>query len=59
MTVRPVDLGVVKTLSPNPPTAGGPVTYSLVATNHGPSDATGVMVHDDLPSQLAEPDRHR
>ena len=55
VTVRPVDLGVVKTLSPNPPTAGSPVTYTIVASNAGPSDATGVTVNDHFPSELQSP----
>ena len=55
VTVRPVDLGVVKTLDPNPPVAGGPVTYTIVATNGGPSNATGVTVRDGIPTALQSP----
>lgn len=48
------DVGVVKTVTA--PTAnavpGQNITYSVVATNHGPSVATGVVVKDTLPSTL-------
>src|SRR5437879_4972270 len=43
------DLGVTKT-GPATATAGGPIAYTLTATNNGPSDATGVTVSDTLPA---------
>ncbi|MBP9072110.1 MAG: DUF11 domain-containing protein, partial [Caldilineaceae bacterium] len=44
------DLQVVK--SATPAIAGGVMTYTIVATNHGPSPATGVEVLDTLPAQV-------
>ena len=55
VTVRPVDLRVVKTLSPNPPVAGQPIVYTIVATNDGPSPASGVTVRDALPTKMQNP----
>jgi uncharacterized repeat protein (TIGR01451 family)/fimbrial isopeptide formation D2 family protein len=42
------DLGVVKT-GPAVAAAGGQIAWTLVATDHGPSAATGVTVSDTLP----------
>ncbi len=44
------DLGIVKTDSPNPAVAGQQLTYTLQATNYGPSNATAVTVSDTLPA---------
>ena len=49
------DLSIDKTLSPMPPVAGAPATYTLQVSNVGPSDATGVTVTDPLPAQLTGP----
>lgn len=48
------DVGVVKTVTAPTTNAvpGQNITYSIVATNHGPSVATGVVVSDPLPSSL-------
>ncbi len=50
ITVAPAgDLQVVKT-APATVVAGGSLTYTLVATNNGPDDATGVVIDDTLPA---------
>jgi uncharacterized repeat protein (TIGR01451 family) len=43
------DLALVKTAAPNPVKAGQQLTYTLTATNNGPSNATGVTIVDTLP----------
>jgi uncharacterized repeat protein (TIGR01451 family) len=48
-----IDLSIVKSDDIDPITLGnGDVTYTIVATNHGPIDATGVVITDDLPGEL-------
>ena len=42
------DLQVVKTSSPDPAVAGGPLTSTISVTNAGPSPATGVVVTDTM-----------
>ena len=54
-TVTPVpgavsDLEIVKTVNNSTPYTGEIVEFTLVATNQGPSNATGVVVTDVLPS---------
>jgi uncharacterized repeat protein (TIGR01451 family) len=51
--VDAADIGVVKTVSNTHPKLGQNVVYTVVATNHGPNDATGVTVTDSLPHGLA------
>ena len=46
------DLGVTKSVDLNHPNVGDDVTFTIVATNHGPNDATGVQVVDTLPAGL-------
>jgi uncharacterized repeat protein (TIGR01451 family) len=43
------DLALAKTGDPDRVVAGETLTYTLVVTNNGPSDATGVVVTDTLP----------
>jgi CSLREA domain-containing protein/uncharacterized repeat protein (TIGR01451 family) len=49
----PADLRIAKTDSPDPVIAGQQLTYTLTATNDGPSDADDVTITDDLPAALA------
>jgi uncharacterized repeat protein (TIGR01451 family) len=44
------DLSITKGDSPDPVTAGGLLTYTLVVSNAGPSDASGVSLSDTLPA---------
>jgi LruC domain-containing protein/uncharacterized repeat protein (TIGR01451 family) len=44
------DLAVIKTVNVQNPTVGNNVTFTLTASNNGPSAATGVTVNDVLPS---------
>ncbi|MES2747767.1 MAG: T9SS type A sorting domain-containing protein [Bacteroidota bacterium] len=44
------DLSILKTSSNATPTIGSNITFTIVATNGGPRDATGVVVNDVLPS---------
>lgn len=49
-TTASADVRLTKTASPTAPIAGGPITYTITATNFGPSDAQNVVVTDTLPS---------
>lgn len=54
-TVSPgfaANLGITKTVSAQNPILGGSVTFTLTASNAGPSAATGVVVQDLLPAGL-------
>ncbi len=44
------DLSITKSDSADPVVAGTDLTYTLVVTNDGPSDATGVVATDPLPA---------
>ena len=44
------DRAIVKTVNNATPAAGTNVVFTLVATNNGPSDGTGIIVTDLLPS---------
>jgi uncharacterized repeat protein (TIGR01451 family) len=46
----PADVGVTKTASAAQVTVGGTITYTLVATNHGPGLAPKVEMTDTLPA---------
>jgi len=54
-TVTPVsaDIGITKTVDNATPNLGSNVTFTITATNHGPSNATGVQVTDLLPAGLS------
>ena len=53
-TIDPAaDVRISKSASPDPVAVGDPLTYSLVVTNDGPSDATGVQVVDALPGSMS------
>ncbi len=47
------DLGLLKLDSPDPVRAGQNLTYTLVVTNRGPNDATGVTITDPLPAAVS------
>jgi len=50
ITVTPVvDISINKTINNESPMVGSTVIFTLVATNNGPSNATGVTVTDILP----------
>ncbi len=53
-TVTPnvADLAVTKTVDDTHPDVASDATFTIVATNLGPSDATGVVVTDNLPAGL-------
>jgi uncharacterized repeat protein (TIGR01451 family) len=44
------DLSITKSDSPEPVVAGTNLTYTIVATNNGPSDAQAVTISDGTPS---------
>ena len=48
-----VDLGVVKSVSADVVAPGATLTWTLVATNHGPGTSTGFTVADELPPGVA------
>jgi uncharacterized repeat protein (TIGR01451 family) len=47
-----VDLAITKSAAPNPATLGGQVTWTMVVTNNGPNNATGVTVADPVPAGM-------
>jgi len=47
------DIGLLKTVDDAVPNVGSDVTYTLTATNHGPSDATGIEITDNLPTGVS------
>ncbi|MEI4908212.1 DUF11 domain-containing protein, partial [Klebsiella pneumoniae] len=51
-TPQQSDLAVSKTVSDPTPNVGDTITFTVTVSNAGPNDATGVTVHDLLPSGL-------
>jgi uncharacterized repeat protein (TIGR01451 family) len=49
--VPEADLGITKTDDVSATTPGGQVTYTIVASNAGPSAVTGAAVEDDFPAE--------
>jgi uncharacterized repeat protein (TIGR01451 family) len=47
------DLAIAKTASPDPYTPGAPLTYTIVVSNNGPSDAPNARVQDLFPAELS------
>lgn len=47
-----IDLAITKTDSADPIIAGQTMTYTMVVTNNGPSDATSVVLTDNLPDGI-------
>jgi uncharacterized repeat protein (TIGR01451 family) len=49
---QPVDLSIIKTVSPTVGQVGQALTYTLQVSNTSPNAATGVVVRDILPNNL-------
>ncbi|HKI85769.1 MAG TPA: DUF11 domain-containing protein [Thermoanaerobaculia bacterium] len=47
------DLWITMTDSPASPTAGGTMTFTIMAGNDGPADVTGASVTDTFPAELS------
>ena len=50
--IATADIGVGKAISTRAPAVGGDVSFTVTATNFGPSPATGVVITDPLPAGL-------
>ncbi|ALL07954.1 hypothetical protein AQ505_22205 [Pedobacter sp. PACM 27299] len=51
---RSADIKVTKSVvTPGPFVAGQPIVYRIVATNNGPSDATGLKLLDNVPADIS------
>ncbi|MED0876491.1 DUF7507 domain-containing protein [Bacillus mobilis] len=50
------DISVVKLGNPNPVIAGQIITYTIVVSNAGPSDAANVTLTDSIPSVVLNPE---
>ena len=50
------DLAVTKVGNPDPVTNGDPLTYTVTVVNNGPSEAENVLVEDNVPSVLLNPE---
>jgi uncharacterized repeat protein (TIGR01451 family) len=47
-----IDLQITKSAAPNPVTVGNQVTWTMVVTNNGPNNATGVTAADPVPAGM-------
>jgi uncharacterized repeat protein (TIGR01451 family) len=47
------DLTIAITDSPDPVTMGSDFNYTITVTNNGPSEAAGVIIRDQLPSEVS------
>ncbi len=52
VSVNPVSLSVVQTVSDASPSVGQTLTYSIKLTNAGPSTATNIVINDTIPQGL-------
>jgi uncharacterized repeat protein (TIGR01451 family) len=52
ITLELVDLDLRKSVSDPAPVEGLSISYSLAVTNHGPDQASGIVVQDVLPSNV-------
>lgn len=50
------DLSIIKSATPNPVRPGGTLTYTLQVTNLGPNVAQNVIITDNIPIQLINPE---
>src|SRR5262249_56843918 len=50
--IRVADIALEKMVMPTAVLVGQSVTYTITASNHGPSDATGVVVTEVLPAEV-------
>jgi uncharacterized repeat protein (TIGR01451 family) len=50
------DISVTKSAIPNPVSPGQTVTYTITASNAGPSDAQNVVLTDTVPSEIVNPE---
>ncbi len=48
-----VDIELTKTVNASTVSPGDQLTYTIIVTNYGPADATGVTVADELPTELS------
>ena len=51
----PADIEVYKETTATTVMVGGPITYTITISNHGPENATNVVITDQLPPELGAP----
>lgn len=54
--VPSADLSITKSSAPNPARPGSLLTYTLTVSNAGPSTASNVLIQDNIPSELINPE---